>query len=1173
MKAKLNLCRFLGSALLALVFAVGAYAQGTSELSGVINDPTGAVVPNVEVKLTNAATGIVRTTGTSAAGIYRFAALPVVGTYTLTVDAKGFKKVVVGNIVPSVGTTITKDLRLEIGSAQETVDVEAGAQMVQTTESSVSQLLDNRVWQQMPMEVRDSNGFIDLVAGAVPDAFSGNTRGAAVNGTRGGSGNFLVDGMDNNDQGQAGRGQLDSYSAGGAITSISPEAIQEYRVVTNSFAPEYGKAGGFVTDTVLKSGTNQWHGSLFEYNRVQALAANGFFENREDIKKSLVRNQFGGSFGGPIKKDKTFFYGSLEFHRAREAGALSATSTTQQFLDFVNSGQMQSFLETSPNGFCNNQSFLNYNLGGPSLGKDAQGNDIPNPQYRAAAPCSGAFSGMKLGSIFQKLQKQGPFPLATGDFYNTGEGAYSSAGSAKFGAYTYNFAGITWPVPAYGTVFVQDPTHLNEYRISTKFDHKFSEKDQFSGMFLLQHAEQGSPYDGGYNTIGPAYTNDGVSENIGLTWNHTFSPTILNTAKISYLRHRSDFPAPAGTTGIPQINTFDDMSVGFGLYAGLPQYFTDNQFQYQESLSFVKGKHNFKTGVEYRRTRNGSRFFNDYYGTFYPWAVEDLVTDLTFTDLVDKQIFDGPAYGSAAQASAAVNPSTGKQPELYRGYRANELAAYFQDDWRISNRFTLNWGMRYEYFGPPHNFRQNIDSNVYFGVPTTPFKTTSTNPWMPVNSQFYASVATATFQVRNNEIWGKDTNNFGPRLGFSWDMLGNQKIVMRAGAGIMYDRIYNNIFENIRFNPPFYSDNQTGFVINGVPVGALATPGMYTVPFTSTGMFVGGGAKAPVPNPRHMDQNLVTPYYEQVHYGFQYEFAKGYVFEPEYVGTFGHKLMGFRDINTFDGRTVAGLGSTRPNPNIGADNFRSSDYNSNYHGLQMTVRKNYSNGLSFNSSFTWSKALDDMSDVFNARTYAHPVDNMNPGIDYGPADFNMGKRFVTSLSYDLPFAKNNRFLGGWGLNTIFSIQGGVPFSPYNSSSSYDLNKDGYYTDRVMPTNMGTSLDAFAGSNQTAVTYLSKANWYKYTCPASVNNGQWCNAPIGRNSMTGPGYWNVDLNLNKKFKINERAALTLQGNFFNLFNHTNFNLPNANFNSGTFGQITSVAGSGARVTQLALRFDF
>jgi outer membrane receptor protein involved in Fe transport len=1135
----LQLGRVLAVVLLVLCFGLAAFAQGSGDLSGVITDATGAVVPKVAVTLTNDATGISRATESTAAGVYRFTALPVTGTYTMKVEAKGFRTMSIKGVVVSVGTTITRDVALQVGTAGETVSVEAGTQLVQTSESSVSQLVDQRTWQQMPLESRNQNSFINLVAGVVPDEMAGSTRGASVNGARGGAGNYMVEGMDNNDQGQGGRGQLNGYDAGGAVTSISPEAIQEYRVITNSFNAEYGKAGGFVTDTVLKSGTNNWHGSLFEYNRVQALAANNYFSNRNDLKDSLVRNQFGGSVGGPIKKDKAFFYFSAEYERDREGSPLQGYGTTQQFVDFVKSGQFAKFMESDPNGAC-----------------------VQN--FGAPCPAGSLAHSATTQPIFNSLLSSQPFPMATANLSNIGAGLYTE--------------GLQYPVPVYGDVYVSDPYHLNQYRYTGKVDYKLTNSDNLSGMILWQNANSGDPYGGGGGDIGPAYLNDGVSINGGATWTHMFSPTVLNSFKVSYLRHRSDFPAPEGTLGIPQILTgWDPMSVGFGLYSGLPQYFTDNQFQYQDSMSMVRGKHSFKFGGEYRRTRNGSSFYNDTFGTFYPWGVEDMLTDLYFTDELERAGGVAPAdrYGSVYYTSAAVDPTTSQSPVVYRGYRANEFAFYFQDDWRVSSKLTVNVGLRYEYFGVPHNYQPGIDSNFYFGAPVTPLTTTSTNPWMPVNNPYYAKVATGTFQQRDAEIWNKDTNNFAPRLGFAWDVFGTGKFVVRAGSGIMYDRVWNNLFENIRFNPPYFSDNQTGAYANGVPFSVIDTPGVYAVPFTDVAFYNQSGVRKPVPNPRHMDQNIVSPYYEQFHLGTEWEFAKGYVFQTEYIGTMGHKLTAYRDINTFNGRTASGLSTTRINTNIGADNYRSNDYTSNYHALQFTVRKNYSNGLQFNSSYTYSKPLDTISDAFNSREAATVTDPMNIKNDYGPADFYIKQRFVTSFSYDLPFLKNNRWLGGWGMNGIISLQSGVPFTPY--TSGYDLNRNGLLTDRVTPTTAaastytgGNPADGYVNVDQWAPRDASNKIIY-YTCPASENNGQWCNPAIGRNSLIGPGFANVDFNIIKTFKITERAKFTFQANFFNLFNRANFESPTTNVTSSSFGQSTRAYDP--RRTQLALRFDF
>ena len=841
------------------------WAQGTGDLSGLVSDPSGAVVANVTVTLVNSATGDKRTTVTTPAGIYRFSALPIVGTYTLELAPKGFKSTKVAGIVVSVGTTVSRDVRLELGTTTEQVTVEAGAETVQTTESQVSQLVDHRVWQNMPLSIRNQNSFIELVAGAVPQDGTANNRGAEVNGTRGGAGSYLVEGADNNEQGQAGRGQISPFDKGGASTSISPDAIQEYRVITNSYSAEYGKGGGFITDTVLKSGTNNWHGSAFEYNRIQALVANDWFSTHAGIKDSLVRNQFGGSIGGPIVKDKTFFYGTAELHRVRYSNPYGPnTVVTQPFLDFIQNGGLQSWAESDPGGFCVQE------LGAACPGKFA------------AVSTFGPIANTLLHSPAQH------FPAVPSTVDCATDPAACTTADPLSG-------GLVYPVPIYGSATLNDPQSFDEARWTAKIDHRFSDKDTINGVYLFQDGTYFEQFTGGNNFIGPAIIQDGRGQNFALTWNHTFTPTILNTARVGYLRHKLDFPAPAGTFGVPgYYSLFDGLGEDFGQYGGLPQFFTENQFQYLDTMSIVKGKHSFKFGGEYRRTRNGSSFFNDAFGTFYPWSVEGELTDLQFTN-IEEQLLNGganPYFGGAYAATAAVVPSTGQVPQFYRGYRANEFAAFIQDDWRVTNRLTVNLGLRWEYFGPPHNFQPGIDSNFYFGSNVTPIQQQcpntvpggpqfvscaslgiTPNPTFP-SSPFLASVQNGTFQIRNNEIWNKDTNNFGPRVGFAWDVFGTQKFVVRAGAGVMYDRIYNNLFENIRFNPPYFSDNQIGGGANGVAV----SPSLLTYPFTSTPVFASGFSA--VPNPRHMDQNMVTPYYEQAHFGVQWEFAKGWVFEP-----------------------------------------------------------------------------------------------------------------------------------------------------------------------------------------------------------------------------------------------------------------------------------------------------
>src|SRR5215475_1588484 len=630
---EIRMNRIVSFSLVAAIFAffciVPAFGQGGSgELTGLVTDPTGAIVSGAEVTLTNSATGEKRTTTTTGAGIYRFVALPVVGSYSLEAAPKGFKRTQIANIVITVGTVTSNDIQLQVGTGSETVSVEAGVQTVQTDDSSISQLINSRVWQSMPLETRSQNEFINLVAGAEPESFNMTFRGASVNGTRSGTGNYLIEGADNNEQGQGG---VSLQGPGGANTSISPDAIQEYRVLTHDFSAEYGKAGGFVTDTVLKSGTNNWHGSAFEYNRLQAYTANDWFSTNAGITDHLVRNQFGGSLGGPIVKEKTFFYGTGELHRLRQSTPVTATGTTQEFLDFVNSGAFENFAENDPNGVC---------------------------ALAFGTTCPGALSdSATLGPIFQQLRSQQPaaFPVSQSTVVcNPALGVVPANDSSCYGqgAYTgspvIGFPTIVYPVALYGTVTKSDVVNTDQDRFSFKVDHKISEKDHLSGTYAFDDVQSTDSNGGASSTIGAADVVPSRAQTAGINWTRNFSNSILNQARIGYVRRVANFLSPEAV-GIPSIFTLvDPLGTSFGASAAIPQFFTENQYQAKDDVSITHGRHNFKTGFEYRRTRNSSKFFNDRYGTADPWTIEDLVSDLTFTDQLDTFAFGAPHFGSCA---------------------------------------------------------------------------------------------------------------------------------------------------------------------------------------------------------------------------------------------------------------------------------------------------------------------------------------------------------------------------------------------------------------------------------------------------------------------------------------------------------------------------------------------
>jgi hypothetical protein len=1152
------------------VWATPAPAQsGYGVITGIVTDPSGALLPGATVILANDSTGENRTMITNTAGSYRFTAVPVGGQFSMTVTAQGFARYQVSNLNVSVGDVLTQDISLKVGANQATVLVNGSTEPdIQLTTSAVSQLIDENTWKSAPLEFRTQNAFVTLTAGAMPD--NGTGRGAAVDGARTGTGNFIADGYDNNDQGMGG---ANAYGGGGALVTISPDALQEYRVLSHDNSAEYGKSAGFATDTVLKSGTNKFHGSLFEYNRIQALAAEHFFNGAAfnggtALKDSLVRNQFGGSVGGPIWRDKTFFYATLELHRLRTGSPLSTTVVTQDFVNFVSTGAFEKFNETDSG------------QAQPADGGTPTGGicwALSDPKNRTTCPGALTHSGT-LGAVYQKLYaaEKHNFPFATSNFTSAAQG-WLTGGA------------IDYPVNVYGTVNLSQGQSTNQERASFRFDHRFTDEDSLNATYLIDRQDNVIQYAGGGTAIGPDYLNPENGQLFGITWTHVFNTTTTNQARASYLRHTDNFTAP-NTAGVPQIATYSDpLGEGFGAYSGFPQPFTENQFQYQDHLTKVIADHTLSVGAEFRRTRNGSKFYNDAYGTFYPYDIENLLTDGYFGDEADLAVFGAPTYGGFGQTSAAIDSTTNGAPDPYRGYRANEVGMYIQDDWRVNKRLTLNAGLRWEYFGPPHNFKPNIDSNVYWGASVTPVtgSPANGNPLFPTTLQIMADISSATFQIKNHDIWNKDLNNFGPRAGFAYDLTGTGKYVVRGGASIGYDRIYNNVFENIRFNPPHYSDNTFGAESNGIVAGPLEQPGLYSANFTGNSQYAAYGG---LPVPRHMDQDLVTPYYEGAHLGIEASLGHGYVLETNYIGTRGRKLIGLRDVNNYDGRTACpttstpavcaaagypnGFSSARPNAIFNSDNFRSNSFLSNYNGLQASLKKQYTNGLQFTANYTWSKAMDEISDVFTTGNGQTGItDPENPRYDYGPADFDHRQALVANGVWESPWKKNNLILGGWSLSGILSRYTGKPIGLLDTSSKNDPNKDGRFVDRPVLAGGYTYGNAEPGVNKTngggaeTITFLNPSAFTHTTCGAAL----WCDSPMKRNQFFGPASIDTDLGVIKSFRVTESSLFKYEANFFNLFNHPNLDNPNSNYNSGTFGQIT---GSGdPRVIQMALRYEF
>ena len=1066
--------------VLAAVFflsalAINANAQtfrGT--ILGTVTDTSGAAISGATVSVKNTGTGLLRTVTTDDDGNFSAPELPI-GTYSVTVEKSGFKAGLVSGISVEVSTERRADVILQPGEVSEIVEVSGDTlTQVESTSDTLGGIIESTVVTNLPVNGRDYQKLIFLVPGVAgsPDQITdspGSFGVFSVNGARGRANNFLLDGTDMND-GYRNDPAINEAGVFGTPATILPiEAIAELRVLSN-FEPEYGRSAGGVVNIVTKSGTNDFHGTGFEFFRNNALDARNFFNQVGSPQNPFHNNQFGGALGGPIKRDKTFFF--VDYEGMREKGAEASTAC------------------------------------------------VPTAQDIATAT---AANGTAVNPVISALLARNPWPAP-----NLGGSCLTDGSDGQ--------------TPVTANVSLATPFSNRVDSAIVKIDHNINANNLLTGRYYIGDSTQSFPLAlvggglvPGYNTSTPTRV-----QLISISYVSTITPSIVNEARLGWNRFAEGF--------FPQDRNFDPTSIGldtigpgtanaapynFGLpkisISGLaplgadngdPRQRVDTNWHYIDNISWTLGKHAIKFGYEFRRTSISQMFNRGFRGTLSFSTQTDATTGLV-TETGLQEFLAGTPTGGAQ-----------RQGDTNRNTFENSHAGYIQDSYRWKKNVTLNLGVRYDYYGliqEKHGNFTNVDTATGLGV-----------------------------LVGQGRLYQPDYNNWGPRVSVAWDVTGQGKTVVRAGYGIFYDAFSQDLFMG---HLPFNSGFDPGPAYSGFGPNPISSASANSGPFAS-GSPVYGFA-SPMGDAFGVDPNIRTPYMQNFNLNFQQELTRKTVFQIGYVGSNGHKLLRFRDINqpTQAQITAADLACNcindfsvprRYQTLTGFSpffyiNYQESSANSNYNALQTSLRVTDWHGFTTTLNYTWSHSIDDASDgedyVPNA---SQPNDSAAPiGFNRGNSNFDVRNRLTWNFIYQFPNHKGSwqRLTDGWGVNGIVTAQSGQPFQlNYNFEDDYDGSGEGFgRPDVVGPIHYSSDPAQFLDLTSFAIpcTYpAAGGTGFANSCiPGTRHFGN-----EGRNSLIGPHFRQFDFSIFKDTAITERIKLELRFEAYNLFNHPNFANP-------------------------------
>jgi hypothetical protein len=1061
---------------LAIVCAIPALAQtSTGRIEGIVTDNTGGVLPGATVTATNVGTNATRVDVTNTTGAYTLAALPV-GSYRVQVDLSGFKPQVTP-ITLTVNQVARIDFRMVLGGVSEEVTVTASAPLIEKSTSEISTLIDQKQIENLPLNGRNFTQLATLVPGVNRGVPGSNASGGgsgtdaetfrysefggaalSVNGLREQFNNYQIEGVDNNES---------------LVNSIAylppPEAIREFSVITTNAPAEYGRAAGAVQNLVIKSGTNQFKGSAYDFYRPKSLAATPKFAQE---KPAFKNNDFGATLGGPVFRDRTFFFGS--YHGLRNSIPVEAGNFVTVPTAKMRNGDFSELLDPAVSGL--SAPVIIYN---PATGQPFAGNIIP-------------------ASFIDPVGK-----------------AYLNA----------------YPLPTKGGVTHNFLTHRLKKSTYNDFDGRadqiITQKDQ---LFVSGSHWADSFSDPGRIPGFQAGFGAGTSENKGYTLRfgetHIFNNNLLNEVRVGSTDYHYGFlpvgfgtdqnkalgiPGPGGVTvanGISLIGggdgTYIEYLGDFGQYV-----IKQKALQISDSVTWLRDNHSFKFGGSLlRRELNENRtqfgkgfyFFRDAFGFqqgYSGYEVADMILNNSATNFTATGI---PGY-------------------VPRDTISYENAVFAQDDWRLMPNLTLNLGLRWDLLTPYYEKNNKIAN----------YDPSTGRLVLPGNG-----VPRSTLNTNKN--------NFGPRLGF--DYLLNEKTAFRGAYGVFYSLDRGGIDRQLTENPPaviteFRFGDDPGARVRlsqPIPVPDPVNPSSPNLPQGSGLVYI----------PRNSKNTSV----QQWNLGVQREIDTATSAMVAYVGNRGkHEALNVTS-SGFAGAVAGRLSTTMY---IGS---------SKYDALQMSLRRRESNGLSYLASYTFGNAKNDGVGFYGgsvARTggitdqscVARGTQDCNVGLDYGRADFDARHRFTLAATYALPFAKDNAFVGGWNVNTVVTLQSGLPFTVFDQNGNR-ANMSGDPNNGPKNTSQWFNTSVFSSCTQ---------------CKAGVNGNQ------PRNSVTGPPTRTVDLSLFKTFAVPRYGALELRLEGFNIFNWAQYNFPGNVVGNPDFGKINGTRLNSERQVQLGARYVF